>query len=93
MNTLGGRGRLGYKTKGRCPRRRTRLLKPWLGEPILKLDKSLSILCLVSLRASSLASANVRNVDFDKIGRSGRDGYMLTHHFDHSRLGTISYPR
>ena len=78
LNTLGGRGRLGYKTKGRCPRRRTRLLKPWLGEPIAE-TRQKPIYPLLGLAwASSLASANVRNVKADK--SEDRDGMDICSH-------------
>jgi len=48
---------------------------------------------LAAATACSLRGFNVRRVDRDRIGRSGRVGYTLAHHSDHSRLGTISYPR
>jgi hypothetical protein len=50
------------------------------------------MLCLASTRASSLREFNVPNVDCDNRGKSARVEKTLTHHFDHSRLGTMSMP-
>ena len=48
---------------------------------------------LASATASSLRSIRVCKAECGKIGKSGRVGETRTHQRDHSRLGSISYPR
>jgi len=62
-------------------------------ELISQAARILSMICFASANASSWRALNERRVDRDKRGRSARVAYTLTHHFDHSRLETMSYPR